>query len=122
MSFASQESDRARATPFEVVQNWALGPLIAVAGGRQFTDRISHCREFSDFCLDFGDMRESKPFYIRAGAVLVLPEIDQQAGPLDRETQVARAFDKAQHQDVGRRVDAVAPLSPSGRRNQAAFS
>jgi hypothetical protein len=65
--------------------------MIAVAGGGEFPDRISHCREFGNLCLDLGDVRQSKPLYIRAGAPLVLPEINELPGPLDRETQVARA-------------------------------
>lgn len=57
--------------------------MIAVTGSGQLVDGVSHCREFGDLRLDLGNVRQSKPLYICADASLVLPETDQQAGPLN---------------------------------------
>jgi protein-S-isoprenylcysteine O-methyltransferase Ste14 len=104
---------------FEVAQDRAFRPMIAVACGCQFLDCITHGHERRDLGVDLADMIKSKALDVGAGAPFVMPEIKQPPDALDREAEIAGAANEAECADIGFAVNTIATFAAAGGRDQA---
>ena len=73
----------ARARTFEITQDRAVRPVIAITSGRQLLDGMAHGGQFGDLRFDPGQMIEGEQLDVSAGAPLVLPKIKQPPDALD---------------------------------------
>src|SRR5437763_7703639 len=71
----------------QLVDDRAVGPLVAVASPDQVAQRLAHRRELAELALDLAEMRRRKGADIGAGALPVAPQRDEIADLLDREAE-----------------------------------
>src|SRR5215208_7014973 len=89
------------AAMFEILKDRAIGAMISFAGCRERLNGITHRDQSLDLGVDLTHMLEGKLLHIGAGAIFVLPEIEQPPDAIDRKTEIAGTVDKAQHADIG---------------------
>src|SRR5215213_3492492 len=106
------------AAAFEILKDRTVGPVIAFAGGCERLDGITHRDQSLDLGLDLAHMLERKPLHIGAGAGFVLPEIEQPPDAVDRKAEIAGTVNKAQHADIGLRIETVIAVAAAGPLDQ----
>src|SRR4051794_12265468 len=102
----------------EIFEDRTIGAVIAFATGRKCLNGITHRDQSLDLGVDLTHMLEGKLLHISAGAIFVLPEIEQPPDAIDRKTEIAGTMDKAQHADVGLRIKPIIAVAAAGRLNQ----
>lgn len=91
----------------EVIQNRAVGPVIAMTVIGKVLQGSLHRLHFPYFGFQLGDVRTGQFFDFGAGSPGIIPEPQQLRYLLHRKTERARAFDKTQSVQIRIVVQAV---------------
>ena len=102
----------------EVVEDRAVGAVVAVAAVDEAGQRGAHALELGDLAVDLPEVRLGHLLHVAAGAGLVLVEREQRPALLDREAERAGAAEERQLVHVGGREGAVA-VAAAARADQA---
>jgi hypothetical protein len=116
--FAKGISTRRFNAASEILEDGTIGAVIAFAGGRERLDGITHRDQSRNFGVDLTDMLEGKSLHIGTRAGFVLPEIEEPPDAVDRKAEIAGTVDKAQHADIGLRIETVIAVAAAGRLDQ----
>src|SRR5688500_7387552 len=91
----------------EIFEDRAIGSMVAVAVSREIDERLAHGLHLGDLGVELRDVLRGQPLHVRARAPAVAPEAEQRLDLGEREAQVARAPDEAQHVHIGLGVHAI---------------
>src|SRR3546814_16874794 len=82
----------------EILEDRAVRPRLAVAGLGQMLQAVLHRLQLGDLRGQLVDMAHGDLLHRRRGPLAIAPQAEQQTDVVEREAEVARAPDEAQHQ------------------------
>src|SRR5262249_24956092 len=106
-------------TAFQVVEDRAFRPAVAVAVPLQVLQRLEYRAELGDLALELVDVCARDLLYRGARATLVLPKREQRLDLGHREAEAAGALDEAEHVHVVAGIGSVVRAAPLRRPDQA---
>src|SRR3954462_9219156 len=106
-------------TSAESLENWAVGPLVAMAVPREVCKRGFHGLQLGDAALEIGDVAQDQVLDASAWPAAVAPEIEQLADLAHREPEVARGAHEAQHVNIALGISAVVGRGALGLVHEA---
>ena len=89
----------------QIVEDRAIGPVVAVAMIDEPDECRSHCRQFLDLASDIGDPLLRDRLDVGAGAAAVAIQVEQFPAFLDRETEGARTLHEGQAMQILPKLD-----------------
>src|SRR5258707_1331417 len=92
----------------EVVEDRAVGPVVALTTFGEVGDRVSDCRQLGDLAIELADVLQRQMLHLPAGTLPVLIERQQRRNVLERESEIACTMDEAERLDVHLAIGAVA--------------
>src|SRR5450830_1498881 len=98
----------------QVLEDRAVGSMIAVAVLHQVLQGVAQAGQFLDLAAQRLDMLTGQGLDVGTGALAVLPEGQQLADLLQGETQVPGTLDKGQGVQILRTVHTVAAVRSAG--------
>ena len=91
----------------EVINDRAVGPVVAVAMIGEMPERCTHGAKCLGFFFELIDVPERDRFHVCAGAAAVTPEGEQVCNLRDGKSKVSSSPDKNQRMHVGIGIDAI---------------
>src|SRR5690606_17911603 len=101
--------------PGEVVQDGAVGAIIALTAMHEVGQGFHHPLKLSNFGLESLNMAHGDFPHFPTGARLVAPECERRGYLIDRKSRRARSLDKAHHVHLIIAVNAVVAVGARGR-------
>src|SRR5215472_8398922 len=102
----------------EIVENRAIGPLIASAAMGEMGERPANRLQLLELVVDILHMGERQLAHFGAGAALVMPERQQLLDIGDGKAQAARPMDETEIGEIALVIDAVVPVAPPRLGNE----
>jgi len=97
----------------ELLENRAIGTMIAMAGIQKITQRLRHGLKLGDLGFDIRQMAGSQSVHVLAGARPIAPKVKQAPDLFERKAEIARGPDETKLVDIAFVIIAI-PVVPAG--------
>jgi hypothetical protein len=85
----------------ELLQDWTMWAVVAPAGFDENRQRVDHVLKTFDLAFQFLDMTFCQALDLGALSGFVAPQFEKFVDLVDREAEIARSADEAEHMHIG---------------------